>query len=616
MPTVSKATAKAGNKPAETTKASVIQAPSNAASKVPSKDASASTTSKPSNNLAEDETPAPTITPKDTPAKTTSKADTASPKPNKKDKKDATSKGTKAAKKPNKKEKVVEDVSNESESENEQDVPKQVETTEDTHQDSSDDEEYSLVSNFNPVFWDGIIPKPKSLVALQASKTPREEQVRQCEEIIELFNDEEAPALETLNQAMSIIPFLLPLPSRNRACRVVYGIGSGSGLTGLIANDLGDDVLVLYGEIEPQAATPFTMQLPEDALYPKRVKVPTMKQFQFQRNKNNQKPFWFKAMEIRKNSFIPNLIPVPAFLVYDAFDIDIDSIIVLERWLNLREHINGTFRVFDALLSVFARATTVNPTVTLPQGKLGQDIFVSSLPKLVLTWKKRRLHQLFPEHFTLPSSNSNKKQKAEPSKKEEPAARSYMEEFAKTFIEMSKQTSQSNLATNSSNATNTTALATATKESENDLNMSASGHARLLTQCGLSAGEEDAIPVLWKLLAEKNASSADKKAAVRLQLSQPENQLYKEAKLRVLSSIVNMIIKRDFEEEMGLSSLAAATKGLTPYCVPDLNESDLERLNEATQALDLATTTTVKDMTAIHRVAQTPPLPSKPCCNN
>ena len=181
---------------------------------------------------------------------------------------------------------------------------------------------------------------------------------------------------------------------------------------------------------------------------------------------------------------------------------------------------------------------------------------------------------------------------------------------------MSKQTSQSNLATNSSNATNTTALATATKESENDLNMSASGHARLLTQCGLSAGEEDAIPVLWKLLAEKNASSADKKAAVRLQLSQPENQLYKEAKLRVLSSIVNMIIKRDFEEEMGLSSLAAATKGLTPYCVPDLNESDLERLNEATQALDLATTTTVKDMTAIHRVAQTPPLPSKPCCNN
>ena len=94
---------------------------------------------------------------------------------------------------------------------------------------------------------------------------------------------------------------------------------------------------------------------------------------------------------------------------------------------------------------------------------------------------------------------------------------------------------------------------------------------------------------------------------MKQQLSQPENQLYKEAKLRVLASVVNMIIKRDFEEEMGLSSLASATKDLTPYCVPDINESDLERLNEATQALDLATTTTVKDVTACRRIAQTPP---------
>ena len=68
-----------------------------------------------------------------------------------------------------------------------------------------------------------------------------------------------------------------------------------------------------------------------------------------------------------------------------------------------------------------------------------------------------------------------------------------------------------------------------------------------------------------------------------------------------------MIIKRDFEEELGLSSLVSASKGLTPYCVPDITEHDLEKINEATAALDLATTTTVKDVTACRRVAQTPP---------
>ena len=67
-----------------------------------------------------------------------------------------------------------------------------------------------------------------------------------------------------------------------------------------------------------------------------------------------------------------------------------------------------------------------------------------------------------------------------------------------------------------------------------------------------------------------------------------------------------MIIKRDFEEELGLSSLVSASKGLTPYCVPDITEHELEKINEATAALDLATTTTVKDVTACRRVAQTP----------
>ena len=398
----------------------------------------------------------------------------------------------------------MEDLAEDSTSEvEEQQVPKEVEATDETHLEQSDDEEYSIVSNYEPIFWDGVIPKPQSFVALQASKTPHEEQIRQCEEVIELINDKDAPTLETLNQATSIIPFLLPLPTRNRACRVVYGVGAGSGLTGLIANDLGDDVLALYGEIEPQAAIPFAMQLPEEALFLKRVKVPTMKQFQFQRKKGNQKQFWFKATEIRKNSFLPNLIPVPAFLVYDAFDLDIDCVIVLERWLNLREHVNGTFKVFDALMSVFARSTTVTPSATLPQGKLGQEFFVAALPKLVLTWKKRRLNQLFPERFTLPSTTSKKKKQEEPQQQKEEAARSYMEEFAKTFIELSKQTSQANLITNTSSASNNTHTVTTTSDNDNKLNLSASGHARLLTQCGLSAGEEDAIPILWKLLAEK-----------------------------------------------------------------------------------------------------------------
>ena len=61
-----------------------------------------------------------------------------------------------------------------------------------------------------------------------------------------------------------------------------------------------------------------------------------------------------------------------------------------------------------------------------------------------------------------------------------------------------------------------------------------------------------------------------------------------------------MIIKRDFEVELGLRSLVSTVKGPTPYCEPNITESDLEKSNEATQALDLGTTTTVKDVIACY----------------
>ena len=46
---------------------------------------------------------------------------------------------------------------------------------------------------------------------------------------------------------------------------------------------------------------------------------------------------------------------------------------------------------------------------------------------------------------------------------------------------------------------------------------------------------------------------------------------------------------------------------MSPLSPTDITEHDLEKLNESTQALDLATITTVKDVTACYRVAVTPP---------
>ena len=292
--------------------------------------------------------------------------------------------------------KEVEDVSDDLSIEEVSLAPPELEADEEDNETSEEeDDEYSQISRNEPVFWDGNIPKPKTIVAIESSKTDKDAQVQQCEEIIALLNNDTAATLEALNQATLILPFLL-----ERVCKIVYSLGSGNGITGLITNTLGDDVLALHCEIVPLAAIPSVFHLPEEALYPKLMNVPSMAQIQVQRKKKNALEYWFKHKEIKKASYLPSLIPVPAFLVYDGFDKDLDPIVILERWLNLRETLKGVYRDFDALLSCYTRAQTVIPTKPYPQGALKSRYFMNLVPSLTQLWKRKRLKQLSPSTLT------------------------------------------------------------------------------------------------------------------------------------------------------------------------------------------------------------------------
>ena len=144
---------------------------------------------------------------------------------------------------------------------------------------------YSVVSHYKWAFWDGNIPKPEGIVTLVASKTPHKKQVQKWEEIITLINDDLAPTLETLNQAYSSISFLVPVPDCTYNYRVLYDIGSDNRLTGLITNNLRDNILALYREIVPQVKIPNVIKFPEEAFFPHLCKVPTMAQIQLQYRK-------------------------------------------------------------------------------------------------------------------------------------------------------------------------------------------------------------------------------------------------------------------------------------------------------------------------------------------
>ena len=67
-----------------------------------------------------------------------------------------------------------------------------------------------------------------------------------------------------------------------------------------------------------------------------------------------------------------------------------------------------------------------------------------------------------------------------------------------------------------------------------------------------------------------------------------------------------MIIKRDFEEDTSHSSLKLAAKGLTPYAVPPLTDLEIDKINKNAEALERASTATVKDHTNNAMKAKSP----------
>jgi hypothetical protein len=145
---------------------------------------------------------------------------------------------------------------------------------------------------------------------------------------------------------------------------------------------------------------------------------------------------------------------------------------------------------------------------------------------------------------------------------------------------------------------------TPTDTSEGTLGLSESAFAKLLTMCGVAQGCPDEVPVLWSTLAEKGATKADKESEVCKTLAKQIR--WKEAKVKPLTTLISMVAKRQFKGDLTVSTLASATKGLTPFAVPCMTQSEVDSINKHEHALALATATTMTDVKANKAKATAP----------
>ena len=133
----------------------------------------------------------------------------------------------------------------------------------------------------------------------------------------------------------------------------------------------------------------------------------------------------------------------------------------------------------------------------------------------------------------------------------------------------------------------------ATKPIEN-LGMCKTMYERLLLMCGLSPGEDDQIPDMWRQISDKEMKTPMKKSLIKQWVS--THEYYSDAKVIMYAPLVQMIVNMDFEEDTTRSSKKSAAKGLTPFAVPTMTDREVDVIEDHAEAITAATQTTVKDM--------------------
>ena len=89
-------------------------------------------------------------------------------------------------------------------------------------------------------------------------------------------------------------------------------------------------------------------------------------------------------------------------------------------------------------------------------------------------------------------------------------------------------------------------------------------------------------------------TKSDKKLVIKQELK--HNVVHHNAKIIPFTTLTQMIVKRDFEEDTSRSSLKSAAHRLIPFAVPELSNSNIDRINKQAKAIKTAATTTVKDV--------------------
>ena len=502
--------------------------------------------------------------------------------------------------------------------------------------------------------WDGILPRPTGFVSKLLSQVSHVEQQKQAEFLTEHLREDQ-PDLYMLQNIPFNIPVIAHMPGNSRAIRVLHGMGHGHGYGGLEITDIENCALFLQGEYIKGVSRPQSLALQEtEVSIPSEYNIPTDAEYRKEASQTlaKFKPHFFTWSRLKTSFNSIKVHPIPTYLVYDGFDKDLDIFVLHERIehemaTNPDNKCPNTF-----LLALdFLKAGLVSPTmkmdITLPLDALFRhpcavrDRWVSNRLRtlyetdgyLQVTPPKAKKKPVPPRTTTPPPAQAPSQATPPSTNPRVPAAtpatagspdstttppaasariptpppslRTFDPADIRQVLDSSIASSSKTVEMTESsllqmlkifhggNARKDASSSKEDKDLKKTLGMPQSGYDALLVMCGLAKSMESAIPKMWRELGETGAKKSDMNKAIRKALN--HNTFYKCSKVPCIEAITKMIRDRDFEGDVGLSSLTSAVKGLSPFLVPYLTEAQIDDHNSLMEGFNLASSTTPKD---------------------
>ena len=192
------------------------------------------------------------------------------------------------------------------------------------------------------VLFSGTLPLPSTNIARIFERTDQETQERQSEEFFSFLTDENSD-LKDLNNVTDSFTTLVNIPNTSKV-KLLHSISVG-GSSSLVKKSKIDGQFVFLYEDGNESVAPNTVVLPTSIRTLRSMASMTLKQFSAtlsEKGPDYEFPLVTRGNVLDENrAELMQIAPIPAYLVYDGVDKDLDAAEIVERVLNVTDHGNS-----------------------------------------------------------------------------------------------------------------------------------------------------------------------------------------------------------------------------------------------------------------------------------